>query len=132
MGIKVPDIKWQTTGRNVRLPASNENPSLNIQYTFKHKSFRQDVVFTLCPEKYTLCNFLLFLGLIVCKETKRRPCIFSHRPRYKNPDFFLGFLESNGIFIKQQDFQKMLGLQTTIFRKNSNSWFWPRLCHMKC
>ena len=30
MGIKVPDIEWQTTGRNVRLPASNENPSLNI------------------------------------------------------------------------------------------------------
>ena len=82
--------RMQTTGRNVRLLASNENPSLNIWYTFKHKSFGQDVamVFTLCPEKYTLCNFLLFLGLIICKETKRRPCIFIHRPKYKNPDFF--------------------------------------------
>ena len=26
IGIKVPDIEWQTTGQNVRLLASNENP----------------------------------------------------------------------------------------------------------
>ena len=24
--LKVPDVEWQTTGRNVRPPASNENP----------------------------------------------------------------------------------------------------------
>ena len=26
IGIKVPDMEWETTGRNVRPPASNENP----------------------------------------------------------------------------------------------------------
>ena len=26
--IKVPDMEWKTTGRNVRPPASNENPEL--------------------------------------------------------------------------------------------------------
>ena len=26
--LKVPDVEWQTTGRNVRPPASNENPDL--------------------------------------------------------------------------------------------------------
>ena len=25
--LKVPDVEWQTTGRNVRPPASNENPA---------------------------------------------------------------------------------------------------------
>ena len=26
--LKVPDVEWQTTGRKVRPPASNENPAL--------------------------------------------------------------------------------------------------------
>ena len=33
IGIKVPDIEWQTTGQNVRLLASNENPG------YKRSSF---------------------------------------------------------------------------------------------
>ena len=28
--LKVPDVEWQTTGRNVRPPASNENPALGL------------------------------------------------------------------------------------------------------
>ena len=27
IGIKVPDMEWETTGRNVRPQASNENPA---------------------------------------------------------------------------------------------------------
>ena len=27
IGLKVPDIEWQTSGRNVRPPASNKNPA---------------------------------------------------------------------------------------------------------
>ena len=27
--IKVPDIEWQTSGQNVRPPASNENPAVD-------------------------------------------------------------------------------------------------------
>ena len=30
IGIKVPDTEWQTTGRNVRPPVSNENPAVSV------------------------------------------------------------------------------------------------------
>ena len=71
-------------------------------------------MFTLSPEKYTLCNFLLFLGLIVCKETKRRPCIFSHRPRYKNPDFFFR------VFRVKWDFYKIAGFLENVRTLDDN------------
>ena len=29
--LKVPDVEWQTTGRNVRPPASNENPGQTLK-----------------------------------------------------------------------------------------------------
>ena len=31
-GFKVPDTEWETTGRNVRTPTSNENPDLYFTY----------------------------------------------------------------------------------------------------
>ena len=40
IGIKVPDLEWETTGRNVRPPASNENPAFlprpNILFPYLH------------------------------------------------------------------------------------------------